>query len=185
MNGLNLRQSALTLVLVSQALIAEAPADATTQPLHGHMAVFNYLIGGTWLCSVKTPYNFPTPGDTFFLTFDATDEYTLHERRSPARNADSGYVFDGYVSYYPAREVYSLAMADSGGNVELLQSRDGADYSGRGWWQNQSYVFTHRIYEEKSANLFTVHEISNTNGPNSIRDYSCTRQLATSPSSIP
>jgi hypothetical protein len=84
MNGLNLRQSVLAFVLLSLALTADAYADATTEPLGGHMTAFNYLIGGTWLCSVKTPYKFQTPGDTFFLTFDASDEYTLHERRSPS-----------------------------------------------------------------------------------------------------
>jgi hypothetical protein len=149
------------------------------------MTAFNYLIGGTWACAVKIPYKFPIPGDTFFLTFDASDEYTLHERRSPTSRTDSDYTSDGYVSYYPAREVYSLAMADSGGRVELLQSRDGVEYSGSGWWQDQSFIFTRRIYEQKGPNLFSVHEVSNVNGPNSIRDYSCTRESTPNPSIMP
>jgi hypothetical protein len=76
-------------------------------------------------------------------------------------------------------------MADSGGNVELLQSSDGVEYSGRGWWQDQSFVFVRRIYQQKGPNLFTVHEVSNVTGPSSIRDYSCTREPTPNPSIKP
>jgi hypothetical protein len=155
------------------AALAGTQTTAFGQSLEGHLERYNVLLGASWSCKIKTPYRFAMPGDSFVLTFRPDGAYALHEGREPSPT--SGYTFDGYFSYHPGRKTFSFAMADSSGYVELLHSKDGISYSGRGWWQDQSFTID-RTYNLESDKSFTVHEVSDVNGPNTTLDYTCIRE---------
>ncbi|HEY1656200.1 MAG TPA: hypothetical protein VGF86_13930, partial [Candidatus Tumulicola sp.] len=74
-------------------LAAFAPARAAGGPLTGKMALFNYLIGGTWSCSTKMSAMDGHAGGNgrSTVTFDVVPGNVFHDHVASAHYADDDY----------------------------------------------------------------------------------------------
>jgi hypothetical protein len=144
--------------IVAVVLIAiPGRSPAATGPLTDKMAVFNYLIGGSWKCSTKAPAVGARPAHTERVTvvFILAPGNTVHSRVS-----GPGYSRDRYYGYKAKSRLYWAGSVDNQGSYGFETSRDGATYAGSTWFGGMSLTLKLRNTLAKvNANKFTTHQV--------------------------
>ena len=117
------------------------------------MAAFNYLIGGSWSCSIKMPPTDGRPAQTNHATvaFDVLLGNVFHAHQSA-----------GYYS------------ADSTGAYRYATSSDGETYT-RISSSNPLNISVRTTYAKVSSNTIAVHEVLSDGKQLEIVDTVCTR----------
>jgi hypothetical protein len=135
------------------------------------MALFNYLIGGTWSCSTKMSAMDGHAGGNgrSTVTFDVVPGNVFHDHVASAHYAD-----DDYFGFDAKSGTFWNTSADSTGAHEYATSKDGVTYSGRGWeGSTSSHVVS--TYKKLGPTHVAVHEVITANGQVSTFDADCTK----------
>jgi hypothetical protein len=121
------------------------------------MAPFNYLIGGSWKCSIKAPAVGARPAHTERVTvvFSLAPGNTAYSRVS-----GPGYSRDRYYGYKAKSRLYWAASVDNQGSYGFETSRDGATFDGSTWFGGMSLNLKFRNTLAKvNADEFTTHQV--------------------------
>jgi hypothetical protein len=167
-----LRLSAIAITLVAVALIAYwSPARAAGATLTGKMAAFNYLIGGSWSCSIKMPPTDGRPAQTNHPTvaFDLLLGNVLHAHQSAGY-----YSADSYYGFSWKSNLYWITTADSTGGYRYATSSDGETYT-RISSSNPLNISVRTTYTKVNSNTVAVHEVLSDGKQLEIVDTVCAR----------
>jgi hypothetical protein len=149
------------------ALIAySSRARAAGGALTGKMAAFNYLIGGSWNCSIKMPPMDGRPALTNHatVTFDVLLGNVFHAHQSAAY-----YSADSYYGYSWKSNLYWITTADSTGAYRYATSSDGETYT-RNSSSNPFTINVRTTYAKVNSSTIAVHEVLPNGGHQEIID---------------
>lgn len=148
------------------------PARAADGTLTGKMIAFNYLIGGSWNCSIQMPAMDGRPAHTNHatVTFDVVPGNVFHAHESAADD----YSGDSYYGFSWSSSLYWITTADNTGAYRYATSTDGETYT-RILSSSPSNVKATHTYTKVNSNEVTVHEVLSDVGHQEIVDTTCTR----------
>jgi len=163
--------SAIAVIAVVALTGYWSPVGAAGDRLTGKMTAFNYLMGGSWNCSIKIP---PTDGrpaltNRATVTFDVSLGNVFHAHQSAAY-----YSADSYYGYSWKSNVYWITTADSTGAYRYATSSDGETYT-RISSSNPFSLDVRTTYGKVNSNTIAVHEVLSDGGRQEIIDTVCTR----------
>lgn len=103
---------------------------SAAESLTGKMAMYNYVVGGTWKCDIHVPAigSHPAVTNHNSETFDVAPGNILHGHTLSAVS-----VGDDYIGYYAKAGMYWYQTMDSAQLFGWLVSRDGMTFRGYGW----------------------------------------------------
>jgi hypothetical protein len=135
------------------ALIAySSPARAAAGALTGKMAAFNYLIGGSWNCSIKMSAMGGRPAHTnqATITFGVVPSNVFQAHESAA-----DYSGDRYYGYIAKSNLYWSTGADNIGSYRYATSIDGDTYTGT-LWSSALTIKIRNTFTKVNSNKVTV-----------------------------
>jgi len=159
--------------MTAVALIAywSPPARAAGGTLTGKMAAFNYLIGGSWNCSIKMSAVSGRPAHTNHstVTFGVVPSNAFHSHASAA-----DYSGDRYYGYSAKSNLYWSTGADNIGSYRYATSADGDTYTGT-LWSSALSIKIRNTFTKMNSNKVTMHEVLSGVGLQEIAETVCTR----------
>ena len=147
------------------------PARASGGALTGKMAMFDYLLAGSWTCSTKVPAmeGHPAHTDQSTLRFDVAPDNVLHDHVSAA-----DYASDDYYAFDPKSNMYWNGTLGSTGTHGYASSSDGNSYSGLSW-AGKSPAKVTTTYTKVNANMVKAHVVTTVGLHEVTIDSVCTR----------
>lgn len=115
------------------AALTSARGVGQMMALTGKMTIFNYLVGGTWQCTVTTTVaggSSPT-SVTSTETYDVVPEENVLHAHTIASNDNS----DSYYGYSNEAQAYWHSAIESHGSMAYSVSRDGVAFEGSAWYR--------------------------------------------------
>jgi hypothetical protein len=145
-------------------------ADAVTDK----MAIFEYLVGGVWICTVADPPE--NPGQIrATATYDMAPNHVIH-----LHVVSPDEVGDGYYGYDAQSKSYWHSGQDSAGILSWATSQEGTTYTGYSWAGTSIDAKTRSTttYTKLDANRFIGRFVLFREGRQLSETGTCARQIS-------